>query len=322
MENLQILNPKFWQSTEQLKIASGNGKRSQLTNRCCYLGCCSSFTRPPRTNQSIGGLNTPELSDWQWGSCGNLISLGLENISDSAGVNSHLLNNALHEQNATSFCKRPSRSVRSSLSSPRAGQRGAIRLHNSYLNPRGLQRFFSLVSSATLTIALQRCFLPAGDVIMKPLLLRTQRGVYEIPLPWAQRGSRAGGALLTPKAETSFPPGHPHGSSPGVCSKRAEISPPPLLPMYLVLPPLFFGHRSHGKQQPETFPRLPVPFGGSLQWAAARAGTKVVSALDIPHPTKAHDRLPQFPQLREARSCQPMTSLLKASLPNSLRNEL
>lgn len=38
---------------------------------------------------------------------GNLIRLGLENILGSAGMNSHLLNNTLHEQNATNaFAKR------------------------------------------------------------------------------------------------------------------------------------------------------------------------------------------------------------------------
>lgn len=46
------------------------------------------------------------MFDRQSGSCGNLIRLGLENISVSAGMNSHLLNNTLHEQNATSFAKR------------------------------------------------------------------------------------------------------------------------------------------------------------------------------------------------------------------------
>ena len=109
--NFWILNSDKVQSTEQLKIASGNGKRSQLTNRCRYLGCRWSFTRLSQTKQSIGGLNKPEMFDWQWSSCGNLIRFGLENISDSAGMNSPRLNNTLPEQNATSFCKTPRRST-------------------------------------------------------------------------------------------------------------------------------------------------------------------------------------------------------------------
>lgn len=93
---------------EQLKVASGNGECSQLGNRgCCYLSCCWSFTQPPQTNQSTRALNKAEIFDWQWGSCGNLIKLGLENISDSTGMNSCPLSNTLHEQDATSFCKKP-----------------------------------------------------------------------------------------------------------------------------------------------------------------------------------------------------------------------
>lgn len=91
MENAWILNLKFWQSIKQPKIAPGNGKCSQVTNRCCYLGCHWSFARLSQMNQSTGGLSKPEMFDWQWASCGNLIRLGLENISASTGTNSQLL---------------------------------------------------------------------------------------------------------------------------------------------------------------------------------------------------------------------------------------
>ena len=142
------------------------------------------------------------------------------------------------------------------------------------------------------------------------LFFRRRRGVWS-PVSLNTEGFKHGRSFAgpegrNPSGETSFPPGCPYGSSPGVSSKRTKTALLPLLSRYLGLLPHFLGHRNYHKQQPEMPPGLPVPRVGHCGGQQHRL-VPVASAPDIPHPMKEHNRLPQFTHMREDRSCQPTT---------------